>query len=232
MKSVRDVQPTWFGRSVGCWPTLPIKCESMTADGLFPLPRTGPILNMMTSSRLRQRCRIIPLLFTSYGLAWSTTCGSVSSLQVGVSQPKLKYHPPTFGYSHRKWRGRFLATVEWFPTLLHWLRPQFVYRATQWLHLGAFECTEALQSSQGEVIGHSYPLFMLTCGRIHAPYFTTGTPFCLLSGSLNLTRNTTQEEFGSNCKRAAVKIAFINLTLSYTVTASIALFKQWVVIIG
>jgi len=88
MKSVRDVQPTWFGRSVGCWPTLPIKCESMTADGLFPLPRTGPILNMMTSSRLRQRCRIIPLLFTSYGLAWSTTCGSVSSLQVGVSQPK------------------------------------------------------------------------------------------------------------------------------------------------
>jgi len=46
-------------------------------------------------------------VFTSYGLAWSTTCGSLSSLQVGgsVDLRQVSHHPLTLGYSYRKGRG-------------------------------------------------------------------------------------------------------------------------------
>ena len=54
---------------------------------------------------------------TSHDLAWSTTCGSVSSLQVGrgsVNLSKLTHHPPKFRYSYRKGRGGSFTTVQWF----------------------------------------------------------------------------------------------------------------------
>jgi len=45
--------------------------------------------------RVWQSCRVRYLFFTSYGSARSTTCESVLSFQVGVSQPKLVYTSPT-----------------------------------------------------------------------------------------------------------------------------------------
>jgi len=47
-----------------------------------------------SSSHVWQSCGLDTCFLTSYGLAWSTTCGSVSSLQVGISQPKKFYKSP------------------------------------------------------------------------------------------------------------------------------------------
>jgi len=62
------------------------------------------VITPLILPRVWQSCRV-SYFFTSYGLARSSTRGSVSSLEVGA-QSKL-------GYSLREERGESLTTVEW-----------------------------------------------------------------------------------------------------------------------
>jgi len=58
--------------------------------------------------------------FTSYDLAQSTTCGSVSKLQVGrsVNLSQFTHHLLKLGYSSRERRGGSLTTKERYSPLL------------------------------------------------------------------------------------------------------------------
>jgi len=52
-------------------------------------------LSHSAPSRVWQHCRVRSLFFTCYGLAWSTTRGSVATFQVGgsVNLSRFTHHP-------------------------------------------------------------------------------------------------------------------------------------------